>query len=118
MKELVERYLEAKAIENNAKEARLIIEAELISAINNTDTEGTKTVLVHPFQISVTNKLNRFIDIEQYKKNNWDYATFVEYEPKINLKKLRIAEQAFPQQVLKCITVKPQKPTIKIKEII
>lgn len=117
MKELIEQYLEAKALEQKAKEHRLEIEAKLSSVFNFTDPEGTKTEIFPPYKLSITNNLKRIIDLEKYNSCYWGNCSFINLTPEIDMKSLRIAEKKFPARVAECVTVKPQKPTIKIQEL-
>lgn len=118
MKELIEQYLEAKTLEQKTKEARLKIETELFSAFNFTNPEGTKTEIFPPYKLSITNNLRRTIDIDKYNSYSWEAEyLFIQMRPEIDMKKLRIAEKLYPKMVANCVTVKPQKPTIKIQRL-
>jgi len=121
MKELIERYLGAKALEQTAKEYRLETETKLFSAFNFTDPEGTKTEITPPWKLSITNNLKRTVDMDKYNNCilvNMPAYNFIKFAPEIDMKILRLAEKAYPAIVVDCVTVKPQKPTIKIKEIL
>ena len=117
MKELIEQYLESKTLEQKAKDHRLEVEAKLFTAFNFTDPEGTKTEIIPPYKVAITNNLKRTVDLDKYNNYPWPECSFVKFNPEIDMKKLRIAEKLYPNRVIECVTVKPQKPTIKIQEI-
>ena len=118
MKELCKKLMEAKAVEAAAKEERLKIEAELISAFDPTKLEGTETKATTGFKVSVTSKLNRTLDIDAYQAMNLpENMQFVDFKPAINLKNLRMIERLDPGLSAQCVTVKPAKPSIKIEEV-
>jgi len=119
MKELCSQYILAKAAEAAAKNHRLSIEAEIIKAFNTDKLEGTETKAIAGFKVSVTSKLTRTLDYEQYQSLGLpENLGFVDMTPSINLKNLRVIERVDPSLVARCITVKPAKPSIKIEEVI
>jgi len=118
MKELCQKFLEAKAKESAAKAERITIEADLISAVNPAKLEGTETRATDGFKIKITNKLNRSLDYDRYLSLDLPHQMqFVDHKPTINLKTLRVVEKVDPALVAQCVTVKPAKPSIKIEEV-
>lgn len=120
MKDLIVAYLAAKNQENIAKQARLKVEAALVAAVGNDKLEGTKGLQADIYKVSVVNKLTRTLDIDQYmtvRDTLPESLQFVDLKPTINLTKLRHLEAIDPDIAAKCITVKPAKPSITIKEI-
>lgn len=118
MKDLCIKLLAAKAKEAAAKQERLSLEAEILSAFKSTKLEGTETKATDGFKVSVTNKLNRILDYKAYKSIHLpENLAFVALKPHIDLKKMRIIEATNPTLVAQCVTVKPAKPAIKIKEV-
>lgn len=118
MKELCQKYLQAKAAEQAAKDARLEAEAALLEMFHPSKDEGTETKATEGFKISVTSKLTRQLDIDAYNAMSLpDNMTFVDFKPAINLKNLRMMERLDPAIVAQCITVKPAKPSIKVEEV-
>lgn len=120
MDKFILTYLDAKRLEEAAKERRLAAEAALIAAVNNDKLEGSKTVDTPQFKVTVANKLTRTLDYVAYKTicdGLPEALQFVELDPKINLTKLRHVEAVDPAIVAICITTKPAKPSITIKEV-
>lgn len=118
MKDLCMKFMEAKAKEAAAKEDRLMVEAELLSAIKPTKVEGTETKATDGYKVSVTTKLSRSLDYDRYQALELpDNMAFVDLKPSINLKNLRMIERLDPALVAQCVTVKPAKPSIKIEEV-
>jgi hypothetical protein len=120
MESFITNYLRAKRFEEEAKQVRLAAEARLIAAVNNDKLEGSMTVDTPHFKVSVANKLTRTLDYEAYQSlaaSLPETLQFVDMDPKINLTKLRHLEAVDPTIVARCVTVKPAKPSITIKEV-
>ncbi len=118
MKEICQKFMEAKAREAAAKEERLRVEAELLAAIKPEKLEGTETRATDGFKVSVTTKLSRSLDYEKYRSMDLpENMAFVDLKPAINLKNLRMIERLDPALVAQCVTTKPAKPSIKIEEV-
>ena len=118
MEELVTKYLNAKAAEDAAKQARLAAESELVQAVANDKMEGSKTTATPDWKITVSNKLTRSLDYQAYQSISATLPPnlqFVDLKPEINLTKLRHVEAIDPAIVAQCVTVKPAKPSITIK---
>jgi len=119
MEKILARYLAAKAAEEDAKQNRLTAEAELIAAVENDKLEGTKTVVTPNYKVSVSNKLTRALDHDAYLKIRDSLPKplqFLKYKPEIDLTKLRHLEAVDPSLLINCITIRPGKPSITIKE--
>lgn len=117
---LIINYLIAKELEEDAKKNRLKAEHELIAAIGHTDLEGTKTVQTDIYKVSVSNKLTRTLDMDQYmtvRDTLPEALQFVDLKPSINLTRLRHLEAVDPSIVAKCVTVKPAKSSVKVVEV-
>jgi hypothetical protein len=120
MDHLILAYLEAKNQEDTAKQNRLAAESALVAAIGNDNLEGTKSIQTSTFKASVTNKLTRTLDMDQYlciRDTLPETLQFVDLKPTINLTRLRHLEAVDPSIVAKCVTVKPAKPSIKVVEV-
>ncbi len=120
MNQIIERYLVAKAKEQAAKNERLAAEHDLFNLVSNDKVEGSKSLTTDRFKVSVTNKVTRILDHEAYQSVLTDIPhnmRFVDYKPAINLKNLRHLEVARPDIVASCVTVKPAKPSITVKEV-
>jgi len=120
MESFITNYLRAKRFEEEAKQVRLAAETRLIAAIGNDKLEGSMTVDTPHFKVSVANKLTRSLDYEAYKTlcdGLPEALQFVDLDPKINITKLRHVEAVDPSIVAACVTIKPAKPSITIKEV-
>lgn len=120
MKELINNYLQVKAIEEQAKQARLEAESKLIQAVQNDKPEGTKTITDSGFKVSVSNKLTRKLDHDAYLRivdGLPEGCKFVTYKPEISVTILRHLEAVDPKLAALCVTSKPAKPSIEIKEV-
>jgi hypothetical protein len=116
IKQLARALLNARYHEHLATAARIKAEDELAYAIGNDKIEGSKTFKNDQVSISVTNRLTRKLDYAAYKKIRDQIpegCDFVEYQPKINLAKLRHIEATMPALAAQCITTKPAKSSIR-----
>lgn len=120
MKHLIETFLSAKAAEEAAKQIRLQAEAVLISAVQNDKLEGTKTIKNSGYEVRVTKKLIRKLDYDEYQKiqdSLPEELQFVLMKPDIDLKVLRHLEAVDPKVVSLCVTTKPAKTAVAVKEV-
>jgi len=116
IKRLAAELLSARYREQEATFARIQTEDALANAIGNEKLEGSKTFKDDGVSISVTNRLNRKLDHDAYlniKSQIPDGCDFVEYQPKLNLAKLRHIEATMPHLAARCITTKPAKKFIR-----
>ncbi len=117
--DLCEKLLTAKAWEEQAKQARLTAELELLAALGPLKPEGTNRFTDPRYKITVTTKLSREIDFEKYEALSLpEPLRFVDYVAKINLTKLRHIEAVDPSLITSCVTTKPTKPSIKVEEVV
>jgi hypothetical protein len=99
---------------------RIEIEKAIIKALD-TDTrlDGSKSYGVGHTKVTINKKISRTLDFEAYKGMHFlSENQFVKMQPKIDLKKLREVEKNFPKEVAECITTKPAKIAVTIKEIV
>lgn len=111
---------EAKELELYARQNREKAEMALMAAIGNDLLEGTVRAETSRFKISVTNKLTRTLDMDQYmtvRDTLPEALQFVDLKPSINLTRLRHLEAVDPSIVAKCVTVKPAKSSVKVVEV-
>ena len=116
---LINQYLAAKEAVKASTELLKNIEDKIFKAVDNTDPEGPKAVEAGRYKVTVSNKLIRSLDLDAYNliRNEIPLGhDFISYSPKIDLKKLRGLEEIKPELVTACITTKPAKPVITIKE--
>lgn len=95
------------------KEVIANLEQEIVAGVPDRNIEGaTKT----PWG-SVTTRLIRELNYKAYQALNLpEKEQFVTFTPKIDLKKLRAVDLVHPGMSAICVTVKPAKTVIKIKE--
>lgn len=110
----------AKEQEGIWRTERIMQEQALIKALDiDTRVEGSKSYDVDRTKITITKKLSYSLDFEAYKAMHFlPDNQFVKIKPEIDLKKLRKVEKDFPKEVAECITTKPAKTAVTIKEII
>lgn len=119
--DLKKDWLVLKSQENNLKAKRLVVEEQLAKLMPGPD-EGTEIVKDGGYDISVTRKFKREIDLKIYMKIKSKLTTdpLIIGKPKIDLKVLKAIETAGTKKqielIQKFITVKPAKPAVKIVE--
>lgn len=120
MERELQAFIEAKATEEAAKQARVKAEQALLKAFNPSRLEGTEHKACGQFQVTVVNKLNRTLDIEKYREivdMLPEHLQFVRFKPDIELKTLRLAEAYNSDLIAQCVTTKPAKAAIEIREL-
>ena len=115
VQEKIEMLKKLKARLSVVKKGIESLEQSLISETPNLKLEGVNKL---PWG-TITTKLNRKVDIKKYFKIHdqlpHEYK-FMSAQPKMSLSVLRMAESTYPELVHTCITTKPGKAVIKIKE--
>lgn len=112
-------WLTAKGAENLARKARIDVEREIISMVG-AKSEGAQTAEVGPYKITTTGKLTRKLDTTAYMSVINDVpveVSPVEFNPSLDLKKLRALETANPGVyaiVSSCIEIKPAKTAVTV----
>ena len=118
MQDLINLLIQAKVEESRLKEVRLKLEDEIAKRIGNQKLEGTASQETETHKVTVSNKLTRSLDLDAYLDIRESLPLeFVDFKPSINLKNLRHIEAIDPDIVARCVTVKPAKPTINVKEL-
>jgi len=116
MIDIIKKIKALKAEENLLQKMRKSLEKELVSKIE-TKLEGTTKTEVEDYVVTVTTKLNRKLDYDQYLALDLpENLSFIDLKPSINLKNLRHIEHIDPDIVHRCVTTTPATPTIKIEE--
>jgi len=110
----------AKGQEVTWRAERILKEQALIKALDTDQRlEGSKSFELRRTRVTITKKLSRSLDFKAYKAMHFlPENQFVKMKPAIDLKKLKEVEKDFPKEVAECITIKPAKTAITIKEII
>jgi len=119
--DLATDWLQAKAAEEAAREARIRIEDEMIQALGCRD-EGSQTHDADGYKITITGKINRTLDRaawESIASKVPEDLRPVEYKPSLDLKGLRYLQDHNPdvyRVVAEAVTAKPGKASITVKE--
>lgn len=121
--ELVKSIRLAKIKENEARRHRVELEEQLVAALGAKE-EGSETHEVGDFRVTITGKLTRSVDwakIDELVSPAWRP---VKWKRELDMKKLRALESSQHEptaavvlaQVEECITIKPAKTAVTIKE--
>ena len=117
MKHLIQDFLTAKAVEEEARAQRVAAEEAIIAKMGNLKLEGTTTKEVENYKVTVTTKLTRTLDYDKYVALGLPKALqFVDFKPTINLAAYKVASLADPTIAL-CVTSKPAKTSVKVEVI-
>lgn len=115
MKHLIQDFLTAKAVEEEARAKRVAAEVAIADAMGNIKLEGTTTCECDGWKVSVTMKVNRKLDYEKYCELGLPIdQQFVVMKPAIDLIALRVAQRINPS-IADCITTTPAKPSVKVE---
>ena len=110
----IKRLRELRQQQDFLKDEILSVEQRILEKVPNQSLEGTTQTEWG----SITNRLIRKLDVHKYQKIVWNLSPkfhFVNFVPKIDLKKLRLLEAVEPNIPATCVTTKPAKAVIKIK---
>ena len=117
MKHLIQDFLTAKAVEEEARAQRVAAEEAIIAKMGNLKLEGTTTKEVENYKVAVTTKLTRTLDYDKYVALGLPKALqFVDFKPTINLAAYKVASLADPT-IARCVTSKPAKTSVKVEVI-
>lgn len=114
-------WLDAKQNEASWRDARILIENEIIE-ITGAKPEGSETHTAGEFKVTVTGKMTRTLDAdlwESVKDSIPENLRPVTYQPSLDLKGLRYLQNNEPEIyaiAAKAIEMKPAKTAIAIKE--
>ena len=114
LQDLCEDLIAAKTYAAEAKTEVLRIE-KLILDLAPPKMEGSQTLPTPGFKLTITSELTRKLDYDAYMAIATPATSFVDLKPSINLKQLRVVEQADPAMVAQCVTTKPAKTAIKVE---
>lgn len=117
---LSQKWLEAKAAEESARNHRIALEEEIETLIPG-PLEGSTSTEADGIKITVTRKLNRSVDYDAYKEVAESIPaslTPIRIKYDLDLKMYRSIEAANPDVfkiVQKFVEVKPAKTAIKVE---
>jgi hypothetical protein len=113
-------WRESKRAEENARDARLRIEQEILEQTGCKE-EGSQTHDAGDWRITVTGKLKRKLNADKWREIEDSIPEAlrpVEYKPALDTAGLRCLENNEPdiyRQICQAIETKPAKPSITIK---
>ena len=124
MNALIEEFLLAKRLEDEAKERRIEAEQAILAELYTLKPEGQTKVKESGYTITVTTSFNRRIDgsvlgaiSDHIPKHLLDQA--IRWKPEVNLTGLRYLQTANPDTyaiLAQAITTTPAKPSIRIEK--
>ena len=120
--DLVDRWLDLKKTEDNARTERIKIEEEMINFLETKSEGSTTTTLEDKTKITVKTGFNRKLDLKAWEKVKQKIVPEVRpIKTKIELdvpalKKLQEKEPLVYKTISEAITVTPSKPNFTIKK--
>ena len=120
--DLVDRWLDLKKAEDDAKEERIKIEEEMINFLETKSEGSTTTTLEDNTKITVKTGFSRKLDLKAWEKVKQKIVPEVRpIKTKIELdvpalKKLQEKEPLVYKTISEAITVTPSKPNFTIKK--
>jgi hypothetical protein len=120
MKQLIQHYLDAKAAETLAIEARVQLGNEIAARLG-APTEGSQTHEVDGYKVTVRQPVNRRVDWEQFDKltDGWEAQQLpVIQKRELDAKGVRWLQDNMPEaytQIAKAITATPGRVAVEIK---
>lgn len=117
-----QKWLELKAAEKSATDARRAIEDELISTLRIQEIEGVKTVKAPGFKVKVTQRFNRSIDADLLQEVAAEHgiighlSDLFRWKPEINARAWATADESITGPLLAAITTKPGRPSFSIEK--
>ena len=115
-------WINAKALEKYATDARRAIEDELISTLRIQDIEGVKTVKAPGYKVKVTQRFNRSIDADLLQEVAAEHgiighlSDLFRWKPEINARAWATADESITGPLLAAITTKPGRPSFSIEK--
>ena len=118
--ELATQWLNAKAKEERANKERVQIEERMLVFLEQKTEGSVTTELPSGHKVTVTNKLARTIDLDEFRKikdqipENLRPVKNKEVLDEAGVKWLANNEPAIYATLAPCLTVKPAKPGVKV----
>lgn len=120
---LYSRWLDAKAAEKAAQEARRAIEDALIESLGvATETEGSQKFDADGYVVKTVCRMNRKIDAEALQEIAAEnglsnhLGSLFRWKPEINMAAWKSASPEITQPLMAAITAKPGRPSFSIEE--
>lgn len=125
--DLLSKIREAKKREDRANADRVALEMQLITLLSFVKPEGSETQKHGDFKVTLTNKLNRTVDVKEWAlikelvPLEMQGVVEVETKLKVNAEGARWIEANEPEIWDICrqaITVKPAKTAVKVEVVL
>jgi hypothetical protein len=123
LEKLAHRYLQLKAEENEAKEARRAVGEELAAALEHPD-EGSKTHTVGGFKVTIKGTVNRKVDWELFDGVAFSLPpgipapVVVKRElDVVGLRWLQREQPEFYARIARAITAKPGAVLVEVRDV-
>lgn len=118
---LYQSWLEAKAAERQAQEARRAVEDEIAAQLQLSPEEGSATYKREGYKVKVTQRFNRSIDADLLQEIAAEHgisdhlASLFRWKPDINARAWSAAADEITRPLLGAITTKPGRPSFSIE---
>jgi len=116
------KWMEAKAAEKKAVDARREIENQMIESLQIPETlDGTKTVDDGEFRIKVTGRMNHKIDADKLQDIAYEngihqhLGDLFRWKPEINARAWKAASESITAPLNEAITTTPGRPSFHIE---
>lgn len=119
---LYEKWLQAKAAEREAQEARRAVEDEIAAQLQLSPEEGSATYKREGYKVKVTQRFNRSIDADLLQEIAAEHgisdhlASLFRWKPDINARAWSAASDEITRPLLGAITTKPGRPSFSIEK--
>ena len=119
---IYKQWIDAKAAEKQAQEARREIEDLIINEMGiSTQSDGNQSFEVGEYKIKTTCRMNRRIDVDALQEIAAEnglaehLGKLFRWKPEINAKAWRDASSDITEPLLNAITTKPGRPSFSIE---
>lgn len=115
-------WLEAKAAEKSAVEARRLIEDQLLAEYAPEPFEGVKSISADGYNLKLTGRMTRKVDGDALQELAAEaglsdhLGSLFRWTPSINMAAWKAADQSITEQLLGAITTKPSRASFLIEK--
>lgn len=120
-----EALIQAKAAEQQAQQARLVAELEVLDLLGEIDGEGTTKFEAGNYKLTVRTSMNRTVDKDELARIAPQVPEAIakrlfRWKPELDLKELRFVQSNEPELyglIAQAITMKSAKPSITVERV-
>lgn len=115
-------WLEAKAAEKSATEARRLIEDQLLSEFAPDPFEGVKNISAEGYSLKLTGRMTRKVDSDLLQELAAEaglsnhLGNLFRWTPTINMAAWKATDESITSQLLSAITTKPSRASFFIEK--